>query len=62
LPSISSARHAVGVSTPSAGGGQPDEHLPGGGLLRGCEFVVDTLCAVGDGAFDAAGPFVIRRR
>ena len=48
-----------GVHTLGAGGGQPGEHLPRGGLLGGREMVVGALGAVGDGTLDAAGPFVV---
>ena len=52
--------HAVGgVHTLGAGGGQPDEDLPGCGLLGGCQGVVGALGAGGDGAFDAAGAFIV---
>ena len=51
---------AVGaVHTLAAGGGQPQEHLPGRGLLGRGEAVVDALGAGGDGAFDAAGAFIV---
>src|SRR5262249_41019274 len=48
-----------GVDAVAAGGGQPGEHLPGGGLLGGGERLVGTLSAGGDGAFDAAGALVV---
>ena len=52
--------HAVGgVHAVAAGGGQPYEHLPGRGLLGRGEAVVGALGAGGDGAFDAAGAFVV---
>ena len=47
------------VDTVRGGGGQSGKHVPGGGLLRRGESVVGALCAVGDGAFDAAGSFVV---
>ncbi len=51
---------AVGaVYAVAAGGGQPDEHLPGGGLLAGRQTVVGALRAGGDGPFDAAGSLVV---
>ena len=39
--------------------GQPREDLPRRGLLGGSEPIVGALCAVGDGAFDAAGALVV---
>jgi len=42
--------HALG-----AGGGQPGEDLPGGGLLAGRQTLVGALGAVGDGAFQMLG-------
>ncbi len=48
-----------GVHTLAAGGGQPHKDLPGGGLLAGREAVVGALGAARDGAFDAAGAFVV---
>ena len=52
--------HPVGgVRAVAAGGGQPQEHLPGRGLLGRGEAVVGTLGAGRDGAFDAAGAFIV---
>jgi hypothetical protein len=48
-----------GVHALGAGSGQPGEHLPGGGLLGGSQGVVGALGAGGDGAFDAAGAFIV---
>ena len=48
-----------GVHAVAAGGGQPGEDLPGRGLLGGGEAVVGALGAGGDGAFDAAGAFIV---
>ena len=48
-----------GVHAVAAGGGQPQEHLPGRGLLGRGEAVVGALGAGGDGAFDAAGAFIV---
>ena len=48
-----------GVQAVAAGGGQPGEDLPGGGLLSGGETVVGALRAAGDGAFDPAGTFIV---
>ena len=50
---------AGGVHAIGGGSGQPGEDLPCRGLLGGGETVVGALGAVGDGAFDAAGPFVV---
>ena len=52
--------HAVGgIHAVAAGGGQPGENLPGHALLGGGEMVVGALSAVGDGAFNAAGSFIV---
>ena len=48
-----------GVHTVAAGGGQAHEDLPGRSLLVGGEVAVGALGAVGDGPFDAAGPFIV---
>ena len=51
---------AVGaVHAVAAGGGQPQEHLPGRGLLGRSQGVVGALRAVGDRTFDAAGAFIV---
>jgi hypothetical protein len=47
------------VDAVGAGGGQPQQHLPGDGLLGGCQCVVGALGAGDDGAFDAAGALVV---
>ena len=48
-----------GVHAVAAGGGQPQEHLPGRGLPGRGEAVVGALGAGGDGAVDAAGAFIV---
>src|SRR6185437_16044821 len=51
---------AVGaVHAVVAGGGEPGEDLPGGGLLGGSQGVVGALGAGSDGALDAAGAFIV---
>ena len=51
---------AVGVvRAVAAGGGKPQEHLAGRGLPGRGEAVVGALGAGGDGAFDAAGAFIV---
>ena len=51
---------AVGdIRSVAAGGGQPQEDLPGGGLLAGRQAVVGAVGAASYGAVDAAGAFVI---
>ena len=48
-----------GVHALGAGGGQPGEHLPGGGLLSGGQTLIGALGAGGDRAVDAAGAFIV---
>ncbi len=50
-----------GVHALRAGGGQPQEHLPGGGLLARRQPLVGALRAGGDRAVDAAGAFIVGR-
>jgi hypothetical protein len=59
LGQVRPGRPAGGVDAVGAGGGQPQEHLPGRGLLGRGEMVVGALGAGGDRAVDAAGPVIV---